>query len=96
VRDKNACPGCRGDEAGKPKTRVNCRIKKCEKMVEGIGFCFGCDVFPCDRLDHLDERYRGKYGMSMIKGLTCTLPSGSREKAPLENISIIDCLTSIS
>jgi hypothetical protein len=69
-RDKKACPGCRGDDSGKPKTRVTCRIKNCEKMVKGkVGYCFDCDSFPCDRLNHLDERYRTKYGMSMINNL---------------------------
>lgn len=26
-------------------------------------------MFPCDRLNHLDERYKTKYGMSMIDNL---------------------------
>ena len=70
ARDKKACPGCRGDDRGKPKTRVKCRIKNCEKMVQGkVRFCFDCDSFPCDRLNHLDERYRTKYGMSMADNL---------------------------
>jgi hypothetical protein len=70
ARDKNACPGCRGDDSGKPKTRVTCRIKNCKKLGHGKArYCSGCDRFPCDRLDHLDERYRTKYGMSMIDNL---------------------------
>lgn len=70
TRDKNACPGCRGDDSGKPKTRVTCRIKNCDRIVtDKVGYCFRCDRFPCDRLDHLDERYRTKYGMSMIENL---------------------------
>jgi len=70
TRDKKACPGCRGDDSIKPKTRVTCRIKNCEKMVQGkVRYCFDCDSFPCDRLNHLDERYRAKYGMSMINNL---------------------------
>ena len=32
-------------------------------------FCFECEVFPCDRLNHLDKRYRTKYNMSMIENL---------------------------
>ena len=70
TRDKKPCPGCRGDNSIKPKTRVTCRIKNCEKIRQGkIWFCFSCDAFPCDRLNHLDERYRTKYGMSMIDNL---------------------------
>ena len=70
TRDKKACPGCRGDDIVKPKTRVTCRIKICEKLGQGKAkYCFRCDRFPCDRLKHLDERYRTMYGMSMIDNL---------------------------
>lgn len=31
--------------------------------------CFNCSKFPCARLRKLDERYRTKYGMSMIANL---------------------------
>jgi hypothetical protein len=70
TRDNNPCPGCRGDDSVKTKTRVFCRIKNCEKLGQGkVRYCFGCDTFPCDRLTHLDERYRTKYGMRMIENL---------------------------
>jgi hypothetical protein len=79
MRDKNPCPGCRGDDRLKPKTRVSCRIKTCEKIVNGgAGYCFGCDSFPCSRLNNLDERYRAKYGMSMIDNLKNMKRSGIR------------------
>jgi Protein of unknown function (DUF3795) len=78
-RDRNACPGCRGDDSLKPKTRVLCRIKTCEKIVRGkVRYCFNCDSFPCDRLNHLDTRYRTKYGMSMIDNLAHIKKSGIR------------------
>jgi hypothetical protein len=70
ARNKRACPGCRGDDSVKSKTRVICRIKNCEKMVQGgYWYCFICDSFPCERLKHLDKRYRTKYGMSMVDNL---------------------------
>jgi hypothetical protein len=69
-RDKNPCPGCRRDVGVKPKTRAACRIKTCEKISQGeIRYCNGCDGFPCDKLKHLDKRYKTKYGMSMIENL---------------------------
>ncbi len=69
-REKKACPGCRRDNSVKPKTRVVCRIKTCEKMRRGNARnCSSCEGFPCDTLRHLDERYRTKYGMSMIDNL---------------------------
>src|SRR5512147_2696397 len=79
MREKNACPGCRGDDSLKPKTRVLCRIKTCEKLVRsGARYCFGCDGFPCDRLNSLDKRYRTRYGMSMIDNLRSIRKSGIR------------------
>jgi hypothetical protein len=79
-RDKKACPGCRGDDSVKPKTRVRCLIKTCEKLDQGnVRYCFNCDTFPCDRLKHLDERYRTKYGMSMIDNLVHIKKFGIRQ-----------------
>ena len=70
IRDSKACPGCRGNDSFKSKACVSCRIKNCEKIVQGkVRYCFSCDSFPCDRLNHLDKRYRTKYGMSMIHNL---------------------------
>ena len=34
-----------------------------------ISFCFECSQYPCRQLNHLDERYRNNYGMSMINKL---------------------------
>jgi hypothetical protein len=79
TRDKQACPGCRGDDSVKSKTRVACRIKNCEKIrKDTVRYCFSCDRFPCDRLNHLDERYRTKYGMSMIDNLVQMKQFGMR------------------
>ena len=32
-------------------------------------FCLECVGFPCERLQHLDRRYRERYHMSMIENL---------------------------
>lgn len=70
MRDRNPCPGCRGDDSLKPKTRVECRIRNCEKVARARAkYCFECESFPCARLTHLDTRYRTRYGMSMIDNL---------------------------
>ena len=42
-------------------------------------YCFSCDSFPCARLNHLDERYRAKYGMSMIENLVNIKKVGIRQ-----------------
>ena len=70
LRSRNRCPGCRGDDRGKPKTRVTCKIKNCETRRGNHGnSCTSCEDFPCDRLTCLDKRYRTQYGMSMIDNL---------------------------
>jgi hypothetical protein len=69
-REKAPCPGCRGDDSRKPKTRVQCRIKQCAKRLrEGRRYCIGCSSFPCKDLVRLDSRYRKNYGMTMIGNL---------------------------
>jgi hypothetical protein len=80
ARDKNACPGCRGEDSLKTKVRVACKIKNCEKIVPGkVSYCSSCDSFPCAVLNHLDNRYRTKYAMSMIDNLQNIKEFGIRD-----------------
>lgn len=54
----------------KPASCVYCVIKKCPKRLRhGWEYCYQCDTCPCDRLQHLDERYRTHYHMSMLANL---------------------------
>jgi hypothetical protein len=71
LREKNKCPGCKVVDTNKPITRLRCKIKNCEVAKENHWKrCSSkCGVFPCDKLQHLDKRYRTKYGMSMIDNL---------------------------
>lgn len=85
MRERNPCPGCRADDAGKPKTRVLCRIKTCEKRGVGEKYCFSCDEFPCQTLRHMDGRYRASYGMSVIDNLLTIKTSGIRKFVTSEN-----------
>jgi len=72
LREKNRCPGCKNSPT--LKSCQNCKIKLCNKRkgeyclprAESRG---GCADFPCERLKHLDKRYREKYGMSEIENL---------------------------
>ncbi|MFH0993128.1 MAG: DUF3795 domain-containing protein [bacterium] len=62
---KSYCPGCR------PRGK-NCAFlkKHCPTIGQGlVRFCFECGEFPCERLKGLDQRYRGKYHLSMIDNL---------------------------
>lgn len=67
LRKRNPCHGCNFADKNRPKTRVNCLQRVCRKRTGK--FCFTCPEYPCERLRHLDTRYRTKYGMSEIENL---------------------------
>lgn len=73
---KQYCQGCipRG---------LNCTFslsKHCDLIGKGkIRFCYECSNFPCDKLLHLDKRYKTKYNMSMIDNLLCIKNRGIKE-----------------
>jgi len=77
LREKNRCSGCRGDDSKKPVTRKNCKIKNCKIFQNNkAAFCYECQDFPCEKLAHLDKRYRTRYSMGMIENLTNVKNSG--------------------
>jgi hypothetical protein len=77
LREKNKCPGCRGSDTNKPITRVRCKIKKCDFFNnDNNKFCFECEKYPCEKLKHIDNRYKTKYNMSMIENLEHIKNSG--------------------
>jgi len=59
------CAGCR------PRNKQCAFLKgHCERLKNNeVEFCFQCPVYPCERLQHLDQRYRRDYGMSLIQNL---------------------------
>jgi hypothetical protein len=71
LREKNRCPGCRAINDNKLITRANCKIKNCETIKKNNWeYCsVKCKEFPCDKIKHLDKRYRTRYNMSMIENL---------------------------
>lgn len=70
LRDKNRCSGCREDSIHKPGHCKKCVIINCEKLAKtDSNFCYDCEKYPCSRLKRLDNRYRTKYGMSMLDNL---------------------------
>jgi len=69
---KRPCPGCR------IRNNLCAFIKKqCSQLATNqIKYCFECKVFPCEKLEELDKRYRNKYGMSMIRNLNFIKDNG--------------------
>lgn len=71
LREKKPCGGCfKKDDPNKPSSCRSCTIVNCESLAKTTsGFCYECNKFPCARLSQLDNRYRTKYGMSMVENL---------------------------
>jgi hypothetical protein len=70
IRDRNPCPGCRGEDRHKSNACINCPIKNCQELAAGQHrFCYSCGKFPCAVLRHLDHRYRSRYSVSAIENL---------------------------
>ena len=75
-RPNNPCHGCWDAEQNMPKTRLNCKMRLCDKRTDR--FCYACTEFPCDRLRLMDRRYRTRYGMSEIENLEFIRDRGIR------------------
>jgi hypothetical protein len=82
LREKNPCHGCNHAERNMPKTRMNCKMRICTERTGR--FCCHCAQFPCERLRHMDKRYRTKYGMSEIENLEFIRKNGIRKFVVLE------------
>ncbi len=70
LRTRNPCPGCRGGPENKSNSCLACEIRNCpERVADQPDFCFTCSQFPCEKLQHLDKRYRTQYGVNVISNL---------------------------
>ena len=83
IREKNTCPGCLKidvQESQKSKYRNSCKIRNCDQLTNGKAKRCSerCDRYPCSRLKQLDNRYRTRYGMSMIDNLNMINEFGIR------------------
>jgi hypothetical protein len=77
LREKNKCLGCWVDFDSKRKTCLQCKIKNCDLLAKtNSKFCGECDVFPCERIKHIDKRYRTKYKTSLIQNLLSIKENG--------------------
>lgn len=77
LREKKKCPGCRDDDTDKNKSCRRCRIKNCLQLKKNRWqYCYRCGAFPCDKIKHIDQRYRAHYHMSMVANLAYTKKRG--------------------
>lgn len=84
-RERNPCPGCRASHAFQSKNCFQCSVH-CEKLAAGdLKYCFECNEFPCERLAHLDKRYRTRYAVSPIDNLNRIQAEGIRKFVQSEN-----------
>ncbi len=74
LRKKNRCGGCYAPDR---LCNIKCTISACEMVRDR--YQHTCTNFPCKRLKHLDDRYRKKYGMSMLENLEAIRKNGIRE-----------------
>jgi len=74
LRERNRCAGCRQIGNHSPISCQKCFIRACDQREDP--YCGSCAVFPCDRIKHLDKRYRIRYGMSEIENLTLIREAG--------------------
>jgi hypothetical protein len=87
LRPKNKCYGCLPASLNKPKTRYYCKIKNCEQLDKtSSGFCYECSDFPCQRMKHIDKRYRTRYKTSLIQNLLTIKEIGITEYLAKETI----------
>ena len=62
------CVGCRARNKQCAFLKKRC-IDDLKLLKGEIEFCFECNYYPCDILTGLDNRYRERFGMSMIDNL---------------------------
>jgi hypothetical protein len=68
TRKKNRCVGC-NNEGDKVPHCATCSIRTCPEKGDYAALCAVCAKFPCQKIKHLDKRYRLKYGESIIDNL---------------------------
>ncbi len=68
------CAGCR------PRAKKCYVIRACPKLRKNqIQSCSECDMMPCEKLRHLDKRYREHYDMSMVENIKTIKTKGMTE-----------------
>ena len=79
---KHPCGSCRSRNSVYFLKRNQCAFikKHCDKLTnKQIEYCFECVDFPCENLKKLDNKYRNKYGMSLIENLKYIQTNGIKQ-----------------
>ena len=78
------CAGCR--IRNKKCAFVKKLCKDQLKLLKGeVNYCFECQCFPCEALSKLDQKYRNRYGMSMIENLKIIQEKGIHQFVLMQN-----------
>jgi hypothetical protein len=68
------CEGCL------PRAKNCYIIRGCPKLRKyQINSCSQCETIPCKNLEHLDKRYRERYGVSMVENLKMIKAKGMED-----------------
>jgi hypothetical protein len=74
---KNKCNGCRSVDLKMPASSLSCKIKNCEHLQKTESkLCSECQLFPCEKMLHIDKRYRTRYYTSLILNLVTIRETG--------------------
>ena len=69
------CSGCRPRDK-----RCSFLKKRCTLLLNSkVKYCYECNDFPCQWLNHIDKRYRMYFRMSMVENLESIKKTGIRQ-----------------
>ena len=69
------CSGCRPRDK-----RCSFLKKRCTLLMNSkVKYCYECNDFPCQWLNHIDKRYRMYFRMSMVENLESIKKTGIRQ-----------------
>lgn len=74
-KQRTPCPGCIGEDTGKPKHCRSCKIKNCVRQ-KGLIYCYKCSDFPCKLIRNLEKSYNKRYGESLAENTNIVKDNG--------------------
>jgi ribosomal protein S27AE len=80
-------------QAASQEAKTATSSEDAKNLKHQIQSCSQCDSVPCEKLAHLDKRYRERYGMSMVENVKIIKAKGMNEflKSQAEKYSCPSC-----